>query len=59
MIQLIFFNQLNVFVSPAWDVKFYKDETQNGTIFENMSYINRDLFLPGEKFKLFIYKKDF
>lgn len=52
-------NRLNVFVSPAWDVKFYKDETQNGTIFENMSYINRDLFLPGEKFKLFIYKKDF
>jgi hypothetical protein len=51
-------DKLNVFVSPAWDVKLYKDETQNGTIFENMSYINRDLFLPGEKFKLFIYKKD-
>lgn len=47
---------LKVLFSPAWKVKFYEEEIKDlGNVIE-MSYFNRDLILPGEKYKLFILK---
>lgn len=46
--------KLGTFLSEVNDTKFYK----NGAFEPNtLSYINRDIFLPGEKFKIFIFRK--
>lgn len=45
---------LEVVFEPVGKNKFYKNE-----IFSDLRlcYINRDVFLPGEKYKLFVFKK--
>lgn len=47
-------DKLNVFFTTVNDNKLYK----NGALpNDDLAFINRDLFLPGEKFKMFFYKK--
>lgn len=45
---------LNVVFEPSGKAKFYV----NNQFDDRMSYINRDVFLPGEKYKLFLYKEE-
>lgn len=47
--------KLNLFFSPSGKNIFNKDNQLRGEL--SSTYINRDLLLPGEKFKIFIYKK--
>lgn len=47
-------NDLKVIFSRASNVSFIKEDLQD---LNSFSYINRDLMLPGEKFKLFFLKK--
>jgi len=46
--------ELEVVFDSVGKNKFYKNEIFST---ERMSYINRDVFLPGEKYKLFVFKK--
>lgn len=46
---------LDIFFSPVGKNVFYLDNQLRG--FNSIGYINRDLLLPGEKFKVFIFKK--
>jgi hypothetical protein len=46
--------KLDHFFSPVGKNVFYIDNQLRGE--QSKSYINRDLLLPGEKFKVFIYK---
>lgn len=46
---------LKLFFSPVGKNVFYIDNQLRSE--QSQSYINRDLLLPGEKFKVFIYKK--
>ncbi|RXG21254.1 zinc ribbon domain-containing protein [Leeuwenhoekiella marinoflava] len=47
---------LKVIFSPAWKIKYHKQDVQDFEAFNEMTYFNRGLLLPGEKFKLFIIK---
>ena len=47
-------DKLEVVFDPVGKNKFYKNEIFSGA---RLSYINRDVFLPGEKYKLFVFKK--
>lgn len=48
-------DEINVYFAPVDKNKMY----HNGAFNEhNLSYINRDIFLPGEKFKIFMYFKN-
>lgn len=47
-------DKLEVVFEAVGKNKFYKNEIFTG---ERISYINRDVFLPGEKYKLFVFKK--
>lgn len=47
--------KLNLFFSPVGKNEFYLDNHIRGEL--SKSYLNRDILLPGEKFKVFIYKK--
>lgn len=47
--------KLNFFFSPIGKNMFYDDNQLTSEY--SKSYITRDLLLPGEKFKIFIYKK--
>lgn len=48
-------DKLNLFFSPVGKNVFHKDNQLRSL--ESQSYISRDLLLPGEKFKIFIFKK--
>lgn len=48
-------NNLKLFFSPVGKNVFDDDNHLRGE--RSISYISRDLLLPGEKFKVFIYKK--
>lgn len=54
-INLKYQNNLNIFFSPVGKNTFNVDNQLRSE--HSQSYINRDLLLPGEKFKVFIYKK--
>lgn len=54
-INLKYESKLNLFFSPVGKNEFYVDNHIRGEL--SKSYLNRDLLLPGEKFKVFIYKK--
>lgn len=46
-------DNLSVFFSTVNNNIMHRNGTHND---DEMAYINRDIFLPGEKFKIFIYK---
>jgi len=48
-------DKLGVFLSEVDKNKFYKNGAFGS---ESLSYINRDIFLPGEKFKIFIFRQN-
>lgn len=45
--------KLNLVFEPSGKAKFHKNEQFS----DRVTYSNRDVFLPGEKYKLFLYKE--
>lgn len=48
-------DKLGVYVDKIWNNKLYEDKSKG---INDIAFINRDLLLPGEKFKIFIFRKN-
>ena len=55
-INLRYHEDLKVIFSPAWKVKYHEEELVDLGKLKEVSFYNRGILLPGEKFKLFIIK---
>jgi len=53
-INLVTCEKLNIFFSPVDKNVFVKDNIE----FTGTNFANRDVLMPGEKFKVFIFKKN-
>ena len=53
-INLVTCDKLNIFFSPVDKNVFVKDNID----FAGTNFANRDVLMPGEKFKVFIFKKN-